>query len=61
MKLPIYLDYSSTTPIDSKFYIRLGTLLEYIEKEVLIHMTNGGGSNCFPLFYINTSSDCVMK
>jgi hypothetical protein len=53
--------FSSTTPIDSKFYIRLGTLLEYVEKEVLIHMTNGGGGNCFPLFYINTSSDCVMK
>ncbi len=54
--------FSSSTPIESKFYIRLGTLLEYIEKEVLIHISNsGGGSSCFPLFYINTSTDCVMK
>jgi hypothetical protein len=54
--------FSSSTPIESKFYIRLGTLLEYIEKEVLIHLSNGGGgSSCFPLFYINTSTDCIMR
>ena len=53
--------FSSSTPIESKFYIRLGTLLEYIEREVLIHISNGGGGSCFPLFYINTSTDCVMR
>jgi len=53
--------FSSSTPIESKFYIRLGTLLEYIEREIIIHMSNGGGGSCFPMFYINTSTDCIMK
>ena len=50
---------SQTTDIESKFYVRLGTFLEYLQKEVLINMDNGNG--CFPLFYINTSDECVMK
>ncbi|MDB4452896.1 hypothetical protein N9145_01810 [bacterium] len=50
---------SQTTSIESKFYVRLGTFLEYLQKEVLINMDNGNG--CFPLFYINTSDECVMK
>ena len=24
-------------------------------------MSNGTPSSCFPMFYINTSSDCIMK
>ena len=54
-----HLDFSQTTDIESKFYVRLGTFLEYLQKEVLINMDNGNG--CFPLFYINTSDECVMK
>ena len=51
--------FSSTTSIDSRFYIRLGTLLEYIQKEVLINI--GNQNSCFPLFFVNTSEGCVMK
>ena len=51
----------SSVPEEKRIYMRLGTLLEFIEKEVLIHMSNGTPSSCFPMFYINTSSDCIMK
>ena len=54
-----HLDFSQTTSIESKFYVRLGTLLEHLQDKVLISMDNGSG--CFPLFYINTSDECVMK
>lgn len=53
--------FKTSAPEDKRTYMRLGTLLEFIEKEILIHMSNGTPSSCFPMFYINTSSDCVMK
>ena len=53
--------FQSSVPEEKRTYMRLGTLLEFIEKEILIHMSNGTPSSCFPMFYINTSSDCVMK
>lgn len=53
--------FSSSSPIEQRLYIRLGTLLEYIQKEILTHFSNNTGVDCFPLVYINTSSDCVMK
>ena len=49
----------SSVPEEKRRYIRLGTFLEYLQREVLINMDNGSG--CFPLFYINTSDECVMK
>jgi hypothetical protein len=53
--------FTSSTPLEGRLYMRLGTLLEFIEKEILIHMSNGTPSSCFPMFYINTSTDCIMK
>lgn len=51
----------TSVPEEKRTYMRLGTLLEFIEKEILIHMSNGTPSSCFPMFYINTSTDCIMK
>jgi hypothetical protein len=51
--------FQSSVPEEKRRYIRLGTFLEYLQREVLINMDNGSG--CFPLFYINTSDECVMK
>jgi hypothetical protein len=61
LKIDSSLGSSDSSPIEQRLYIRLGTLLEYIQKEILTFFTNGVGGGCFPLVYINTSSDCVMR
>ena len=53
--------FSSSSPIEGRLYVRLGVLLEYIQKEILTYTSNNNSSGCFPIFHINTSDDCIMK
>lgn len=46
-----YRDYP-TIPEDLRYYIRFGNLLEFIEKHILIHFSNGGDKT-FPILNID--------
>ena len=53
--------FSSSSLIEGRLYVRLGVLLEYIQTEILTYTSNNNSNGCFPIFYINTSDDCIMK